>query len=247
MEFFTLDALAALLTLSALEIVLGFDNLVLIAILTERLPPEERPMARRLGLIFALVTRVMLLSLAFFMSNLTATLFALGDHPVSWRDIMLLGGGLFLIAKATLEIHHKIEDKEEAGNVKQFSKTALVIGQIAVMDIIFSFDSVMTAIGMSKDLWVMVTAIVIAMAAMVMAINVISDFISRHPTVKILALSYMILIGMALIAEAAHYEIPKGYLYFAMAFSFGVEIVNMLIRSAEAKRNGGEGNGAHPG
>lgn len=241
---FSFDMIAALLTLTALEVVLGFDNLVLIAILTERLSPENRPVARRMGLLFALVTRVLLLSLAFFMAQLSEPFLHVFGFDFSWRELLLLAGGLFLLAKGTLEIHHKIEDREDdISGVKRYGAVPMVIAQIAIMDIVFSFDSVMTAIGVADHLWIMITAIVIAMIVMVMAINVISDFISRHPTIKILALSYMLLIGMALIGEGFHVEIPKGYLYFAMAFSFGVEIINMAIRNKSAK----DGGGLHPG
>ncbi len=242
---FTPEIIAALLTLTALEVVLGFDNLVLIAILTERLPPEKRPLARRLGLLFALVSRVALLSLAFFMAQLSEPFLFLFGYGFSWREILLIAGGLFLLAKGTLEIHHKIEDKDDDGSgVKKFGTMQMVIIQIAIMDIVFSFDSVMTAIGVADHLWVMVVAILISMAVMVLAINKISDFISRHPTVKVLALSYMLLIGMALIGEGFHAEIPKGYLYFAMAFSFGVEVINMVIRGKATKRAAA---GRHPG
>lgn len=237
------DMIAALFTLTALEVVLGFDNLVLIAILTERLPPENRPIARRMGLLFALVTRVLLLSLAFFMAQLSEPFLHLFGFDFSWRELLLLAGGLFLLAKGTLEIHHKIEDRDDdTSGIKRYGAVPMVIAQIAIMDIVFSFDSVMTAIGVADHLWIMITAIVIAMVVMVMAINAIADFISRHPTIKILALSYMLLIGMALIGEGFHVEIPKGYLYFAMAFSFGVEMINMAIRNKSNKDSG-----AHPG
>ncbi|HCM84166.1 MAG TPA: TerC family protein [Alphaproteobacteria bacterium] len=242
---FTPEIIAALLTLTALEVVLGFDNLVLIAILTERLPEDKRPLARRLGLIFALISRLALLSLIFVMAQLSEPFLFLFGYAFSWRELLLIAGGLFLLAKGTLEIHHKIEDKDDSGSgVKKFASMQMVIIQIAIMDIVFSFDSVMTAIGVAEQLWVMVTAILISMAVMVLAINKISDFIGRHPTVKVLALSYMLLIGMALIGEGFHAEIPKGYLYFAMAFSFLVEIINMVIRNRAARR---ASSGQHPG
>lgn len=219
------------ITLCLLEVVLGFDNLVLISILSDKLPPSKRPLARRLGLIIALVTRILLLSLIFVLAHLTDPLFSLFDKDISARDIILICGGLFLIGKGTLEIHSKIEGAEHGASAEpRFSSFGLVIGQIVVMDIVFSFDSVLTAVGVAEEIGVMIAAIIVSVIFMVLAVNWISDFISRHPTLKVLALSYMLLIGMALIGEGCHFEIPKGYLYFAMAFSFSVEGVNMMIR-----------------
>lgn len=217
-------------TLCVLEIVLGFDNLVLISILSDKLPPHKRPFARRIGLVIALVTRILLLSMIFILAHLTDPLATIGAHEVSVRDVILMLGGLFLIAKGTLEIHSKMEGAEHGSAGAKFSSLGLVIFQIVIMDIVFSFDSVLTAVGIADEIAVMIAAIIVSVIFMLAAVNAISDFISKHPTLKVLALSYMILIGMALVGEGMHQEIPKGYLYFAMAFSFAVEGVNMLIR-----------------
>jgi predicted tellurium resistance membrane protein TerC len=222
---------ASFVTLCALEVVLGFDNLVLITILTDKLPPHRRSAARRLGLLMALVTRVLLLSLIFILAHLADPLFNVLGQDVSFRDIVLIVGGLFLIGKGTMEIHHKIEGASETGHTSpKYAGFSLVVGQIIIMDIVFSFDSVLTAIGVAEHVEVMIAAIIVSVLFMLAAVNFISDFIAKHPTLKVLALSYMLLIGMALVGEGMHQEIPKGYLYFAMAFSFGVEGVNMLIR-----------------
>lgn len=231
------DIVAAFVTLTILEIVLGIDNLILISILADKLPQEKQPLARKAGLIAALITRLLLLSLAFWIAHLERTLFSVAGYDISWRDLLLISGGLFLIAKGTYEIHSKIEGAGEneimSGKSTRFS---VIIIQIAIMDIVFSFDSVMTAIGMTDILGVMIAAIVIAIIIMVLAVDRVSDFINRNPTVKVLALSYMLLIGMALIGEGMGLHIPKGYLYFAMAFSFTVEVINMAIRKKRKKR-----------
>ena len=230
-------AWASFVTLVVLEIVLGIDNLILISILSDKLPEHQRNMARKLGLAIALVTRIILLSLIFMLVHLTTPLFSIFDKEISWKDIILIVGGLFLLAKGTTEIHHKIEgDDHQEGTVAKFASLPLVLGQIVVMDIVFSFDSVLTAVGVAEHQSIMIAAIIIAVLFMVLAVNWVSDFISRNPTVKILALSYMLLIGMALIAEGFHLEIPKGYLYFAMAFSFSVEGINMVLRNKENKK-----------
>lgn len=227
---------AAFITLTVLEIVLGIDNLILISILTDRLPKEKKNLARKLGLGVALITRIMLLSLAFWIAHLESTLFTLFDIDISWRSILLLAGGLFLLAKGTTEIHEQLEEAGHDSITKKSGSFSLVIIQIAMMDIVFSFDSVMTAIGISEHLFVMITAILISMLIMILAVNTVSDFISAHPTVKMLGLSFMLLIGMTLIGESLQFHIPKGYLYFAMAFSFMVEILNMLVRKKKTKR-----------
>lgn len=221
---------AAFITLTILEVILGFDNLILITILADKLPREQQSRARRLGLITALVTRILLLSIAFFIAHLESNLFTVFDVAISWRDILLIAGGLFLLAKGTLEIHNKLETEEEREISLKKTTFAWVIMQIAIMDIVFSFDSVMTAIGVSEHLPVMVAAIVISIVMMLLAMDWIGNFISRHPTIKILALSYMLLIGLALMGEGLDMHIPKGYLYFAMAFSFFVEMINMGLR-----------------
>lgn len=232
--------LGPLLTLSAMEIVLGIDNLVLIAILSDKLPPKQRPLARKLGLGFALLTRCMLLSLIFMLSTLAKPLFTLGvDHPVSVRDVLLLAGGGFLIWKGLKELYEKIMPHDEhESKIKGANALLLVIAQIGFMDIVFSFDSVMTAIGLAEHIGVMITAIIIAMAVMVLAVDPISEFINHNPSIKVLALCYMLLIGVALIFESMHAEIPKGMIYSAMGFSFFVEMMNWLKRRMHRKHAG---------
>lgn len=229
-------AWAAFVTLCVLEVVLGIDNLILLSILSEKLPPEQRKTARRVGLIVALFMRIILISLIFWIAQLTDPLFTVFDKGISWRDIILVVGGLFLLAKGTTEIHEKIEGADHTKDAKvKFANFGAVIAQIMVMDVIFSFDSVLTAVGIADDKSIMIAAIIVSVLFMLLAVNVVADFINRHPTVKVLALSYMMLIGMALIGEGLHFHIPKGYLYFSMAFSFSVEAVNMLIRKKQHK------------
>jgi predicted tellurium resistance membrane protein TerC len=229
------EAWVAFITLCALEVVLGIDNLVLLSILSDKLPVHQRRAARRTGLIVALVTRILLISLIFWISRLTDPLFSALGRDISWRDIILVVGGLFLLAKGTTEIHEKIEGAEHTIKAGKYATFGMVIGQIVVMDVIFSFDSVLTAVGVADDKTIMIAAIIVSVLFMIATINFIADFINRHPTVKILALSYMMLIGMALIGEGMHFHIPKGYLYFAMAFSLGIEVVNMVIRKKQSR------------
>ncbi len=233
------SAWAAFVTLCVLEIVLGIDNLILLSILSDKLPPEKRKTARRVGLLVALVTRILLISLIFWIVQLTDPLFSAFGKDFSWRDIILVLGGLFLLAKGTTEIHEKIEGPDHSQKVgpKIYANFGAIIVQIVIMDVIFSFDSVLTAVGIADHKSIMIAAIIISVIFMLLAVNIVADFINRHPTVKVLALSYMMLIGMALIGEGMHFHIPKGYLYFAMAFSFGVEAVNMLIRKKTSTRN----------
>lgn len=227
---------ASFLTLAALEIVLGVDNLIIISILSDKLPVEQRPMARRLGLIIALASRLALLSVLFWIVHLKDPIFSVFGEDFSWSDIILIIGGLFLIAKGTMEIHEKIEGSGYIGDTTIKKATfAIVVSQIVMMDVIFSFDSILTAVGIADHIEVMIAAILVSVIFMVVAVNAVSDFVSRHPTVKVLALSYMLLIGMALIGEGMGFHIPKGYLYFAMAFSFGIEVVNMIIRKRSGK------------
>lgn len=222
----------SLLTLSALEIVLGIDNLVFLAILADRLPERQRPMARKLGLGFALATRLMLLASLAWIVGLVDPVFSVAGHAVSWRDIILIGGGLFLLAKATHEIHGSLEGEDEQAGPAKVATAGFgaTIVQIGILDIIFSLDSVITAVGMANQLWIMVAAVVIAMAVMLIAAGPLSAFVSRHPTVKMLALSFLLLVGMALVAEGMGFHIPKGYLYFAMGFSVLVESLNLAAR-----------------
>ncbi len=224
------DIWLSLVTLTALEIVLGIDNLVFIAILAGKLPERRQALARQLGLGMALLTRLGLLFTLTWLSRLTETLFHVLGEPISWRDIVLIGGGLFLIAKATYEIHHKVE---AAGFDAPPAPTGTFVGvvvQIALIDIVFSFDSVLTAVGMARHIEVMVAAIVLAMAVMVVASGPVTTFVNRHPTIKMLALSFLILIGTMLTAEGIGFHIPKGYIYFSMAFACLVEALNMLVR-----------------
>ncbi len=226
----------SLLTLTALEIVLGIDNVIFISILAGKLPAEQQAKARQTGLLLALFTRVLLLCGIAWLVKLTAPLFAVFGHAVSGRDLILLVGGLFLIAKSTFEIHEKLEG-EEGGEVspKAVSFTSIVV-QIMLLDVVFSLDSVITAVGMARHLWVMITAVVLAIGVMLFFAGAISRFVHRHPTLKMLALSFLLLIGVALVAESMHQAIPKGYLYFAMAFSFGVEMLNLRLRAKEAAK-----------
>jgi predicted tellurium resistance membrane protein TerC len=237
----------SLATLSLLEIVLGIDNLVYLAIISNRLPERLRPLGRRLGLGFAVLTRLALLGSLSWIVGLVEPVFVVWDHPVSWRDIILIGGGTFLVAKATHEIHGSLEgDDSEAGvedgaggeagapatgGAKAVEAgLASVVVQIAILDIVFSLDSVITAVGMASHLWVMVTAVILASAVMVVAANPLSALISRHPTIKMLALSFLLLIGATLVADGTGFHMPKGYIYFAMAFSLGIEVLNLLAR-----------------
>lgn len=226
------EAWIALATLTALEIVLGIDNIIFISILTGRLPPEQRARGRRLGLGLALLTRLMLLASLSWLMGLTEPWFHIGEHAVSGRDLILGVGGLFLIGKSTTEIHHSLEGPQDHHASKGTASMTSVIIQIGLLDIVFSLDSVITALGLAEHLPVMVIAIVIAMGIMLIAAEPIGDFVESHPTMKMLALSFLVLIGVVLVAESAHHHIPKGYIYFAMAFSFGVEILNLRVRKS---------------
>ena len=229
----------ALLTLSALEIVLGVDNLVFISIVVGRLPPDQRPFARKFGLALACITRIMLLISLVFLARMEQTLFSAFGQEISIRDLVLIGGGLFLLIKGTMEIHQSVEGAEDDHSSaigKAGSSFGMVIAQIAVIDIVFSLDSVITAVGMVDHIPVMVAAILIAVAIMILAANPLGNFIDNHPTVKMLALSFLILVGMALIADGMDVHIPRGYLYFAMAFSAGVEALNLWSRKRQERK-----------
>ena len=223
------EAWIALATLTMLEIVLGIDNIVFISVLVGRLPEAQRQKARLIGLGLAMGMRIVLLLLLSWIMGLSAVLFTLLDIEISGRDLILLGGGLFLLAKATLEIHESLEGEEEHGSPVVASFTGVLI-QIALIDIVFSLDSVITAVGMAKDVEVMIIAVVLAVLVMMVAAKSIGDFVDRHPTVKMLALSFLVLIGVALIGEGIDLHIPKGYIYFAMFFSFCVEMLNLRLR-----------------
>jgi predicted tellurium resistance membrane protein TerC len=226
----------SLVTLTGLEIVLGIDNIIFISILAGKLPVAQQQKARQLGLMLALVSRLLLLASIAWMAKLTTPLFTLFDHGVSGRDLILIVGGLFLLAKSTHENHEKLEGVDGGHNpVKGAAKFSSVLIQIMLLDIVFSLDSVITAVGMAKHLGVMVAAVVLAMGVMLLAARAISDFVNRHPTLKVLALSFLILIGVTLVAEGTGAHISKGYVYFAMAFSFAVELLNVKIRAKAAK------------
>ncbi|HYM82082.1 MAG TPA: TerC family protein [Candidatus Limnocylindria bacterium] len=220
----------ALATLTLLEIVLGIDNIVFIAILAGRLPTHQQERARRIGLMLAMLMRIGLLLSLVWMIRLTAPLFTVFHHPISGRDLILIFGGLFLIFKSTREIHDKLEGEEESPEVRAKASFAGVIVQILLLDIVFSLDSVITAIGMVEQIPVMIAAIVLAIGFMLLFSGTISGFVDRHPTIKMLALSFLLLIGLALIAEGFGHHIPKGYIYFAMAFSVFVEMLNLRLR-----------------
>src|SRR6186713_2956727 len=219
------QAWIAFLTLSALEIVLGIDNIIFISILVSRLPKERQEAARITGLALAMLTRIALLFSIVWLTRLTKPMFEIASQGVSGRDIILFFGGLFLLVKSVMEIHHTMEGAAEQHKTRVYSSFVMTVVQIAVIDIVFSLDSVFTAVGLAKHLPVMVAAIIVAIGVMMWVSGSIAAFIDRHPTIKMLALSFLILIGVALIVEAAHFEIPKGYLYFAMAFSVIVELL----------------------
>ncbi len=235
-----LNLVSSLLALIILEVVLGIDNLVFLAILTERLPQESRKKARRWGLTFAWVTRLLLLASAVWLVRLTTPLIQFGDIGFSARDLFLLIGGGFLLTKATQEIHHEVEPEElEEEPVKPAAAVATfhgVVLQVGIMDIVFSLDSVLTAVGLTPHFWVMATAITIAIIIMIWASEPVSAFIERHPTIKMLALSFLILIGMVLVADGFAFHVPRGYIYFAMGFSLGVEALNTLKRARRKRR-----------
>ena len=241
----------SLVTLTALEIVLGIDNLVFIAVLVQKLPPAQQATGRRVGIALALVTRLLLLASIAWIVGLTAVAFEILGHGFAWRDLVLILGGLFLLYKATHEIHGSLEGEEgeESGHVR--GVFWVVVTQIAILDIVFSLDSVITAVGMADHLWVMALAILIAVAIMLLAAGPVSNFVERHPTVKMLALSFLLLIGTALIADGFGAHLPKGYIYSAMGFSVLVEGLNLLARRRRARPvhlrqpyAGGDGGGA---
>jgi predicted tellurium resistance membrane protein TerC len=235
------------ITLSALEIVLGIDNIIFISILVSRLPPERRERARVVGLALAMITRIALLFSIVWLTRLTKPLFSVLGQEFSGRDIILLLGGLFLLAKSVTEIHGTLEGTEEERKTKVYAGFTAIVVQIAIIDIVFSLDSVFTAVGLATgdQLPIMVAAIVLAILVMILVARSISAFIERHPTIKILALAFLILVGVVLVADSFHFDVPKGYLYFAMAFSVGVEMVNIRLRRLldERRKRNEEGEG----
>lgn len=234
-EFFSWEALAALAALTSLEIVLGIDNVVFVAVLAGRLPAPSQAPARRLGLTLAMLTRIALLFAISWTLSLTAPLLEIFNHPVSWRDVILLGGGIFLIIKATHEIFAQMETEDPHQPKAKAVSFWGVITQITLLDMIFSLDSVITAVGMVRHIWVMVVAIVLAVGIMLIFSGVVSRFIERHPSFRVLALAFLLLVGVMLTAEGMGQHIDRGYIYFAMAFSLGVELLNLKIQAKRTK------------
>jgi len=233
---FSAENIVALFTLTAMEIVLGIDNIVFIAIIAGKLPPAQRQKARQIGLLGAMIMRVLLLLSITWIMQLTTPLFTLFEHPFTGRDLVLLLGGIFLVIKATHEIHDKLEGPEgEGAEARKVAALGAAIVQIMLMDIIFSLDSVITAVGMANSLWVMITAVIAAVGVMMVFARGISDFVERHPSVKMLALSFLLLIGVMLAAEGMGSHVNKGYIYTAMAFSLFVEVLNIRFRKVHAK------------
>ncbi|EMY77719.1 integral membrane protein TerC family protein [Leptospira weilii serovar Ranarum str. ICFT] len=236
MELLTLDKVVAILTLTLMEIVLGIDNIVFLSIVSGKLPKNRQNQARNIGLTLALGFRIGLLFAVSWIASLTAPLMTITGFEISGRDLIMLGGGLFLIAKSTSEIHGKVEGIEEDHPKKEKISFWGVIVQLIILDVIFSVDSIVTAVGLSGQFQVMVTAVILSMIVMLIFSGTVSDFINEHPTMKVLALSFLIMIGAMLFADGLHFHIPKGYVYFSMAFSLGVELINMKIRKAHTKR-----------
>ena len=230
--FLTSDGLLALVTLTFLEIILGVDNVIFISILSGKLPQRDQQKARRVGLLAAMVMRIGLLMSIAWIVRLTSPLFAVFGRGISGRDMILIGGGLFLLGKATLEIHERLEGEEAHGTTRAAPSFGAVIVQIMLLDIVFSLDSVITAVGMADDISVMVAAVVLSVVIMMFAAEPISSFVSKHPTVKVLALSFLLLIGMSLVGDGLGMHVPKGYIYFAMGFSVFVELINLRVRKS---------------
>jgi predicted tellurium resistance membrane protein TerC len=235
---FTPSGWLALGTLTAMEIVLGIDNVIFVSLIGASLPPDRARLVRLLGLVLAFLFRVASLAGLTWLIALTRPVVTLFDHPLSWRDIVLVAAGLFLIVQATLEIHGEIDEGDEGGadSVPKPRALPLVILNIAIMDLVFSFDSILTAIGIARDLAVMVAAILISIVIMFAAANAVSGFIRQHPTSKVLALCFLVLIGLSLVAEGTGFEVPRGYLYFAMLFSGGVEVLNIWAKRNRRRR-----------
>ncbi|MEL0090809.1 MAG: TerC family protein [Rhodospirillales bacterium] len=228
-------------TLAALEIVLGVDNLIFISIVASKLPESQQPLARRVGLLGALFMRILMLLMIAWIVGLTKPAFSSFGLQVSWRDIILIGGGLFLLIKGTLEIHHAVEGEEIDKGRKAIATFGTAVAQIMALDLVFSLDSIITAVGMTPHIEVMIAAVMTAVGVMLFAADHVSRFIQQHPTAKMLALSFLLLIGVALIADGLHFHIPRGYLYFAIAFAILVEGLNLLARAAAKKRRSKKG------
>lgn len=233
---FWVNALVSLFTLTVLELVLGIDNLIFISIISHRLPQEQQKLARRFGLSLALITRILLLASAYGLTRLTAPLFGIFTLEISGRDLFLLFGGIFLLYKATQEIHAEFSELEKQGEINpRFHRLWVVVIQIAVLDIVFSLDSVITAIGMTEHFWIMALAIAIAIVGMIFVSEPLAGFIQRNPTVRMLAFSFLMMVGMVLVADGLHFHVPRGYVYFAVAFSIFVEFLNILRRRRQLK------------
>ena len=232
--FLSSTGLIALITLTFLEIVLGVDNVIFISILSSKLPESQQGSARRTGLIAAMGVRVLLLLSIVWITRLTTPLFYIRQWPISGRDLILIGGGLFLLAKGTLEIHERLEGEEGHSSARVRPSFRAVILQIVILDVVFSLDSVITAVGMADDIAIMISAVILAVCVMMFSAAPISSFVNRHPTVKVLALSFLLLIGISLVGEGLGMHIPKGYIYFAMGFSVFVEMINLRVRKARA-------------
>jgi predicted tellurium resistance membrane protein TerC len=231
--FLDANSWVALLTLTFLEIVLGIDNIIFISIVTAKLPLEQQPKARNLGLLLALIFRIALLLGITWIIGFTEPIFTIFELDISGRDLILMAGGLFLLAKSTSEIHHKVEGEEmahEDGGQKATQSFSKIIVQIILLDMVFSFDSILTAVGLTQEITIMIIAVVVSIIVMMTFAGKISDFINKHPTLQILALSFLILIGFMLVVEGFHVHVPKGYIYFAVAFSLLVEVLNMRLR-----------------
>lgn len=230
MELLSGEALVSLLTLTFLEIVLGIDNIVFISIVSGRLPQDQQTKARTVGIVLALLVRILLLFAVNWIIGLRATIFTINEFSLSYRDLILVAGGLFLMAKSTSEMHAKLEGKHEADrNIKVLTFRSAIF-QIVLLDLVFSLDSILTAVGLVENLTIIIIAIVISLGVMLIFAKKISSFINDHPAMKILAISFLLMIGMVLVIEGLHVHVPKGYIYFSMAFALGIEILNMKIR-----------------
>ena len=230
------EVLFSLLTLTILEIVLGIDNIIFLAIVSSRLPQHQQKIARQIGLAMALLGRIVFLFSITWIIGLKEPVITIGDFALSWRDIILFAGGLFLIYKATIEIHAHVEGAEEEGHKAKKLSFSTAILQIAILDVVFALDSMITAVGLAQILWVMIAANVIAMAIMLLASEGVSAFINKHQTIKVLALSFLFLVGVVLVADAFHYHIPRSYIYFCIAFSIATEALNILTTKKQAKK-----------
>ncbi len=227
---FTVEGWLGLATLTLLEVVLGIDNLIFISVTAQRLPAHQRDKARYIGLLGALVLRIIMLSMLVWIIGLTQPITTIGEFELTWRDVIMLAGGLFLLWKGTLEIHHEVEGSHDVGPARAAASFGAVVAMIIVIDFVFAIDSIITAVGLTEVLAIMIIANVIAIAVMMLAAQPVGAFIEANPTFKMLALAFILLVGVALVGEGLHFHIPRGYIYFAIAFSLGVEIINMKIR-----------------